>query len=390
MYGWIGKLLRVNLSTGKISKEALDPAVAKDYLGARGLGTKIMVDEVDPKVDPLSPENKLIFVPGPLTGTFAPSAGRYTVVTKGALTGAIAVGELGRHLGAGTEVRRLRCRDLRGRGAEAGLSVDQGPDGRNSRRLAYLGQGCVPDTSDAIRAETDDDAKVACIGPAGENQVLFACIMNDLHRAAGRSGMGAVMGSKNLKAVAVVGTGAVTCADPKTFERAVMTARDMIQKHPVGGTGLRLYGTDVLTNILNSIGAYPTQELPGRALPDRRQARWRDPERDTAATAERLLLLHHLVWPRHQGHQPEIRGRGRRPRIRNRLGIWRRLHDRRSRCGHQGQLHLQRIWPGHHHHGRHRRLCDGTVRQGSASPGRTPAALPSNGATPRPWSRRRG
>jgi aldehyde:ferredoxin oxidoreductase len=90
MYGWIGKVLRVNLSTGKISTEALDPAVAKDYLGARGLGTKFMVDEVDPKVDPLSPENKLIFLPGPLTGSFAPSAGRYTVVTKGALTGAIA------------------------------------------------------------------------------------------------------------------------------------------------------------------------------------------------------------------------------------------------------------------------------------------------------------
>ena len=90
MDGWIGKVLRVNLSTGKVSTEALDPGLAKDYIGARGLGTKIMTDEVDPKVDPLSPENKLIFVPGPLTGTFAPSAGRYTVVTKGALTGAIA------------------------------------------------------------------------------------------------------------------------------------------------------------------------------------------------------------------------------------------------------------------------------------------------------------
>ena len=75
MHGWIGKVLRVNLSTGKVSTEALDPAVARDYLGARGLGVKIMIDEVDPKVDPLSPDNKLVFVPGPLTGSYAPRPG---------------------------------------------------------------------------------------------------------------------------------------------------------------------------------------------------------------------------------------------------------------------------------------------------------------------------
>jgi aldehyde:ferredoxin oxidoreductase len=266
MYGWIGKVLRVNLSTGKISTEALDPAVAKDYLGARGLGTKFMVDEVDPKVDPLSPENKLIFLPGPLTGSFAPSAGRYTVVTKGALTGAIASANSGGTWGP----------ELKFAGYDAVIFEGAAPkpvylwikdQTVEIRDASHIWGKDVPGTSDAIRAETDDDAKIACIGPGGENKVLFACIMNDLHRAAGRSGTGAVMGSKNLKAVAVVGTGAVTCADPKTFERAVMTARDMIQKHPVGGTGLRLYGTDVLTNILNSIGAYPTKNFQDGHFP---------------------------------------------------------------------------------------------------------------------------
>ena len=135
------------------------------------------------------------------------------------------------------------------------------------RDASHLWGKDVPETSDAIRAETDDDAKIACIGPAGENRVLFACIMNDLHRAAGRSGVGAVMGSKNLKAVAVVGTGAVTCADPKAFESAVVKARDKINKHPVGGAGLRLYGTDVLTNILNQIGAYPTKNYQDGHFP---------------------------------------------------------------------------------------------------------------------------
>ena len=266
MDGWIGKVLRVNLSTDKVSTEALDPDLAKDYIGARGLGTKIMTDEVDPKVDPLSPENKLIFVPGPLTGTFAPSAGRYTVVTKGALTGAIASANSGGTWGPA----------LKFAGYDAVIIEGAAPKPvylwiKNAkveiRDASHLWGKDVPETSDAIRAETDDDAKIACIGPAGENRVLFACIMNDLHRAAGRSGVGAVMGSKNLKAIAVVGTGAVTCADPKAFESAVVKARDKIHKHPVGGTGLRLYGTDVLTNILNQIGGYPTKNYQDGHFP---------------------------------------------------------------------------------------------------------------------------
>jgi aldehyde:ferredoxin oxidoreductase len=266
MDGWIGKVLRVNLSTGKVSTEALDPGLAKDYIGARGLGTKIMTDEVDPKVDPLSPENKLIFVPGPLTGTFAPSAGRYTVVTKGALTGAIASANSGGTWGPA----------LKFAGYDAVIIEGAAPKPvylwiKNAkveiRDASHLWGKDVPETSDAIRAETDDDAKIACIGPAGENRVLFACIMNDLHRAAGRSGVGAVMGSKNLKAIAVVGTGAVTCADPKAFESAVVKARDKIHKHPVGGAGLRLYGTDVLTNILNQIGGYPTKNYQDGHFP---------------------------------------------------------------------------------------------------------------------------
>ena len=266
MDGWIGKVLRVNLSTGKVSTEALDPGLAKDYIGARGLGTKIMTDEVDPKVDPLSPENKLIFMPGPLTGTFAPSAGRYTVVTKGALTGAIASANSGGTWGPA----------LKFAGYDAVIIEGAAPKPvylwiKNAkveiRDASHLWGKDVPETSDAIRAETDDDAKIACIGPAGENRVLFACIMNDLHRAAGRSGVGAVMGSKNLKAIAVVGTGAVTCADPKAFESAVVKARDKIHKHPVGGAGLRLYGTDVLTNILNQIGAYPTKNYQDGHFP---------------------------------------------------------------------------------------------------------------------------
>src|SRR5512138_2719635 len=95
MYGWVGNILRVDLTTRKATREPLDPAVARQFLGARGLGTKILYDEVSPGVDPLSPENKLLFAPGPFSGTLAPSAGRYNVVTKGPLTGAIAASNSG-------------------------------------------------------------------------------------------------------------------------------------------------------------------------------------------------------------------------------------------------------------------------------------------------------
>jgi aldehyde:ferredoxin oxidoreductase len=119
----------------------------------------------------------------------------------------------------------------------------------------------VPDTTDLVRTETDAEAKVACIGPAGEKQVLFAAIMNDMHRAAGRGGVGAVMGSKNLKAIAVVGTKSIKVADTKSFEGAVLKGRKLLKEHPVGGAGLKAYGTDVLINILNESGALPTRNF---------------------------------------------------------------------------------------------------------------------------------
>jgi aldehyde:ferredoxin oxidoreductase len=266
MNGWMGRVLRIDLTNGNITTEALDPALARDYIGARGLGTKVLSDEIDPTVDALSPANKLIFAPGPFTGTYAPSGGRYNVVTKGPLTGAIAAANSGGTWGPALKYAGYDMLIIEGRASKPVYLwiKDQKVEIRDA---AHVWGKAVPETSDAIRAETDSDAHIACIGPAGEKQVLFACIMNDLHRAAGRSGVGAVMGSKNLKAVAVVGTGAVTCADKERFERAVLKVRKMIQEHPVGGTGLRLYGTNVLTNVLNQTGGLPTRNFQAGHFP---------------------------------------------------------------------------------------------------------------------------
>ena len=266
MYGWTGNILRVNLSSGSVTREHTDPELAKLYIGGRGLGTRIFSDEVDPLVDPLSPENKMILATGPFTGTYAPSAGRYMVVTKGPLTGAIASSNSGGSFGAELKYAGYDLVIIEGK-AQKPVYLWINDDRVEIRDAGHIWGKNTQDTTDTIRAETDEEAKVSCIGPAGEKLVLFACIMNEMHRTAGRSGVGAVMGSKNLKAVAVVGSGMVKAADPAGFKAAVLKARKKIQAHPVGGQGLKAYGTDILVNILNEIGALPTRNYRDAYFP---------------------------------------------------------------------------------------------------------------------------
>ena len=260
MYGWIGSILRINLTTGSIGKEVLDPATAHRFIGGRGLGSYIMSREVSPAIDPLSPGNKLIFAAGPLSGTNAPSASHWNIVTKGPLTGTIAASSSGGMFGAMLKYAGYDALIMEGR-AEKPVYVWINDDKVEVRDASQLWGKTTPETTDQIRALTDEEASVSCIGPAGEHLALLANIMNECNRAAGRSGVGAVMGSKNLKAVAVRGTGAVRVPDPKTFRSAMVKSRDKLKAHPVGGAGLRLYGTDVLINILNEVGGLPTRNF---------------------------------------------------------------------------------------------------------------------------------
>lgn len=258
MAGWIGKLLRVNLSDGSIKREALNLKDAGMYFGARGLGTKIMYDEVDPKVEPFSPDNKLIFMTGPLTGTFAASAGRYEVVTKAPLTGTIGASNSGGHFGPELKYAGYDGIIFEGK-SQKPVYLYINDDIVELRSAEHLWGKTVFDTTDELLKETSEDARVACIGPSGEKLVLFATVMNDKHRAAGRSGLGAVMGSKNLKAVVVKGSGSISVARPKEFYEACVDARAKLKAHPVTGTGLPTYGTEILVNILNQTGALPTR-----------------------------------------------------------------------------------------------------------------------------------
>ena len=224
-------------------------------MGARGLGTKYYCNEVDPKIDPLSPENKLIFMTGPLTGTAACSSGRYEVVSKAPLTGIIGAANSGGHFGPELKYAGYDGIIFEGK-ADHPVYLHIDDDKVELLDAGELwGQG-VHETTEALEAK-HGKVRVSCIGTPGERCMLYAAIMNDKNRAAGRGGMGAVMGSKNLKAIAVRGTGGVTVARPEGFMREVTKARTMLKEHPVTGNGLGTFGTEILVNIVNEVGGLP-------------------------------------------------------------------------------------------------------------------------------------
>ncbi len=257
---WAGKLLRVNLSTGECKSEALNMTWAKDYLGSRGLATKYFTEEVDAKVDPLSVDNKIIWATGPLTGTMASTGGRYTVVTKGPLTGAIACSNSGGYWGAELKFAGWDMVIFEGKSPKPVYLMIENDRAQLLDASDIWGR-TVWETEPAIKTKHQDPLiRVSSIGRSGENGVLYSAIVNDLHRAAGRSGVGAVMGSKNLKAIAVRGTqGVSTVKNPKAFMTATKEAKKVLSGNAVTGQGLPTYGTQVLMNVINEVGALPTR-----------------------------------------------------------------------------------------------------------------------------------
>jgi len=259
---WAGKILRVNLTAGTVSSEPLNMTWAKQYLGSRGLASKYLVEEVDAKVDPLSADNKIIWATGPLTGTMASTGGRYTVITKGPLTGAIACSNSGGYWGAELKMAGWDMVIFEGKSAKpVYLSISD--DVAELRDASHLWGQSVWKTEETLKKQHQDpQLRISSIGLAGENGVLYAAVVNDLHRAAGRSGVGTVMGSKNLKAIAVRGTkGVGNIKDPKAFMQAVAEKKKILADNAVTGQGLPAYGTQVLMNVINEVGALPTRNF---------------------------------------------------------------------------------------------------------------------------------
>ena len=254
--GYVGTILRVDLQAGTIKKEPLNMKNADEYVGARGLGTKYYCDECDPKVDPLSPENKLILMTGPLTGTCATSSGRYNAVAKSPLTGTIGAANSGGHFGP-----ELKYAGYDGiifeNASEKPVYLYINDDKVELRDASHLWGKDVFETTELLNKECGENFRIACVSAAAENGCLFAGVMNDKHRAAGRGGMGTVMGIKKLKAIAVKGTGSIGVARPQEFFKECTDARDKLAAHPVTGAGLSAYGTMILVNIVNGVGGLP-------------------------------------------------------------------------------------------------------------------------------------
>jgi len=253
----MGRILRIDLSKKKISSQPLTNEQVELFLGGRGLGAEILFRELPRGIDPLSPENKLIFATGPLTGTGAPTSGRYSVTTRSPLTGTIFDSNSGGHFGVELKRSGWDAVVLDGR-ADRPSYIWIHDDATEIRNADHIWGLDTHATEDTVKSETHKDAKVACIGPAGERQVLISSIINDKHRAAGRGGVGAVMGSKNLKAIAVLGNREPTIANKEEFTVAARMSLEAISKNPVTKDSLPNYGTAVLVNIMNEIGALPT------------------------------------------------------------------------------------------------------------------------------------
>ncbi|QER41923.1 aldehyde ferredoxin oxidoreductase family protein [Thermodesulfobacterium sp. TA1] len=267
MYGYAGKILRIDLTNQEIKVEDLNTEWAKKYVGGRGLASKYLFEEIDPKVDPFSPENKLIVATGPLTGTSVPTGGRYMVITKSPLTGAIACSNSGGFFGAELKMAGYDMIILEGK-APKPVYIAIEDDKVEIKDASHLWGKLVYETTDFLKQEYGDKAKVLAIGPAGEKLVKIAAVMNDYDRAAGRSGVGAVMGSKNVKAIVAKGTKGVSVADEQKVKDVVASKIKIIRENPVTGEGLPAYGTAILVNIINEHGIFPVANFQKAYTPE--------------------------------------------------------------------------------------------------------------------------
>ncbi|OYT33691.1 aldehyde ferredoxin oxidoreductase [Archaeoglobales archaeon ex4484_92] len=264
--GYMGRILKVNLSDGTVKILPTDMQIARKYLGGKGYAVRMLYDYLqdykkegkNPKdVNPLGPENVLIFATGPATGISGfPESGRYHVMAlKSPLTGGVASANSGGKFGPFMKFSGFDIVVIEGSSEEpVYLEISDG-----TAEIKDASSIWGMNTFDTTRTLTRKygDCSIACIGPAGENLVYFACIMNEEHRAAGRTGVGAVMGSKKLKALVVSGKERPSVAKPEDFKKESKKAIEKLRQNPVTSEGLPKYGTAVLVNIINNAGALP-------------------------------------------------------------------------------------------------------------------------------------
>lgn len=257
-HGYAGKILRVDLSSGRLTTESPPENFYRQYFGGEGFIGYFLLKELPPGVEPLSPQNKLIFAAGPLTGVPVGGCGRHSVGGRSPLTGAFGEADAGGYWGAELKLAGFDAIIVEGKADKPGYLFIQ--DGQAQLKDArHLWGLKTLECQNAIRQELGDpDIKVAQIGPAGENLVRFACVVHDLDAFAGRTGMGAVMGSKNLKAIACRGHQRLSLSNPQAVASIGRWVRD---NTPVANKALRDLGTASVVRGLNRRGGLPTRNF---------------------------------------------------------------------------------------------------------------------------------
>jgi aldehyde:ferredoxin oxidoreductase len=258
-HGYTGKILDVDLTSATVSEAELDRSLAEDYMGGKGFGAKILYDQLPPRCDPLSADNILVFATGPLTGTFAPSSGRFEVCTKSPATGLWLDSNCGGYFGPELKFAGYDMVIIRGKAAKPMLLVIEDNKFELKPADELWGMDAIT-THRQIKETFGKDYKVACIGPAGENGVLFAAILSE-YRALGRGGAGAVMGSKNLKAIAVRGGGSIPLFDPDVFMKTCRESFNELANSPDTGGGRQKYGTNVILSLMDEVGLHPVRNF---------------------------------------------------------------------------------------------------------------------------------
>jgi len=259
MNGWNGKILDIDLSAQSSETHPLDMEMARLFLGGRGLGARLLWDLVGPEEKPLSPENALIFTTGPITASGSQTSNRFNVSTKSPLTKGILHANSGGWWGMQFKRTGYDALIVRGK-AEKPVMIEITPEGVLIKDAKHLWGKGVFETTAAL-GQDRNKRNALCIGPAGENLSRIAAIMNDKERALARGGAGAVMGSKNLKAIVVAGTEKNKPADPDQFKFMLYETGKLLKASPLTSQALPEFGTAVVMNVVNEIGALPTRNF---------------------------------------------------------------------------------------------------------------------------------
>lgn len=257
--GYMGKILRVNLTYGTAHSEPTDPEMARDFIGGRGFVQKILYDEVPVGADPLGPDNKVVVAPGPLSGVFMPSSGKVQFGAKSPATGIMGDANMGGHFAVEIKYAGYDAIILEGMGNRPSVVVIDDDKVEIIDGSRYWGKGSSV-AEKMIKDDLGEDFQIAIIGPAGENMVNIACVSHDYGRQAGRCGIGAVMGSKKVKAIAVRGSQSVPLADP---ERVLEYGKKMFYGcfEKPGFREWTPLGTPGVTPWVNEVGAFPTKNF---------------------------------------------------------------------------------------------------------------------------------